>query len=173
VSCEEPNIAAVRQDGSVQWIHGYGVVGDFALTAGSDGWLYAACDDGYVLVVDANGGELARFRSNDRLCFPVIAGDGVMYVSDANNRVWAIEDEECAGQEASLHRPGDVDLSWTVDFVDYAAMADEYGLCSDARGLEECERLTSIYLPGDVDRDLYVDIGDVASLVMNWLDEGY
>jgi hypothetical protein len=157
----------------VKWIRKYGVVGDFTLTVGSDGWLYAACDDGYVLVIDPNGGELARFRSDGRLGFPVIAGDGVIYVSDANNRVWAIEDGECAGQEASLHRPGDVDLNWTVDFIDYTALADGYGMCSDTENWEDCEGLRAIYSVSDVDRDLYVDMGDVAAFVLNWLDEGY
>jgi len=171
VSFNDPNLRAVDPNGSVKWVTRLGMNEGFSLTVGSDGLIYAAGYDGYLCVVDPNGREMARFQSTGWLIPPVILTDGTIIASDANNRIWAIADQDCEGQASILHRPEDLDGSGAVDFVDFAMLAADWLSCNHP-GLP-CSAISwdGAYFTGDVDRNLYVDFIDLAAVANRWLSE--
>jgi len=105
VSFDDPYLRAVDPNGSIKWVTKLGTVGGFTLTVSSDGLIYAAGDDGRLYVVNPDGEEIARFESNDWLSHPVIAPDKTIIVSDANNMVWAITQEDCKDEPLVLDVP--------------------------------------------------------------------
>ncbi|GAI52988.1 unnamed protein product, partial [marine sediment metagenome] len=53
----DPYLRAVDPDGTIKWaIRLEGITGGFTLTIGSNGPIYAASDDGYLYVLDTDGG---------------------------------------------------------------------------------------------------------------------
>ena len=52
VSLDDPYLRAVNPDGTIKWVTKLGDLGAFTLTVDARGWVYAACDDGYVYLVD-------------------------------------------------------------------------------------------------------------------------
>ena len=170
VSFDDPYLRALNPDGSVKWITRLGMVGGFTLSVGSDGKIYAASDDGALCVVGGDGTELARFVSNDILGYPVIAEDGTVYVSDADNVLWAISSDSCDSESADLHRPPDVTGDRAVNLSDFAALAGDWLLCSDTDPDANCNYSgDGVYLDGDINRNLYVDLADVAAIADKWL----
>ena len=160
------------------------MVGGPTLAVGNDGLVYAASDDGYLSVVEPYyGEEIARFEGDAGLSYPVIASDGTLIVSDANNTVWAVEDGNCQEQEFLLHRIEDLDGSGWVNFIDFAK------LTADWMTNTECNKELfyyyhdyysypygncpgeGIYLDGDIDRNLYAEPVDFAMLADRWLSE--
>ena len=99
----DPYLRAVDPNGSIKWVTPVGITGGFTLTIGSNGLIYAATDDGYLYVLDTNGGGIARLESDNWLSFPVIASDDTMIISDANNTLLAIGLDGCEGQRPALH----------------------------------------------------------------------
>jgi predicted outer membrane repeat protein len=171
VCVDVPYLWAVNPDGSIKWVTRLGMVGGFTLSADRDSFVYAASDDGFVCVVDSNGQEVSRFKGNDWVSFPAIAEDGTLIVSDVNNRVWAITSSPCEGQSPVLRWPADVQPSWSVDFTDFAMMANSWLECTDP-GNESCgEDIFSfgVYSTGDLNRNYYVNFEDIALLVDKWL----
>ncbi len=177
VSFDDQYLRAVDPNGSIKWVTSLGWVGGFTLTVGSDGLIYAASADGYLYVVDPDGKEIARFEGDDWLSFPVITADNTMIVRDANNTVWAIGGSGCEGQAAALHRPGDLNADWSINFIDFAVMADGWLNCTDTSydpvtKAPYCDDSDNeIFLESDIDRDLYVDFADLAELANRWLNE--
>lgn len=105
VSFNDPYLRAVDPNGSIKWMTELGSLGGFTMTVGDDGPIYAASDDNNLYVVNPAGEEVARFQGDDWLSHPVIAPDGTLLVSDANNTVWAISQQACDGQEPVLDAP--------------------------------------------------------------------
>jgi hypothetical protein len=103
--------------------------------------------------------------------FPAIADDGTLIVSDANNRVWAITNTPCENESPVLRWPADVQPSWTVDFTDFALIANNWLECTDPDNASCDETVSSygVYSTGDVDRNYYVNYEDVALLANEWL----
>jgi outer membrane protein assembly factor BamB len=98
VSFDDPYLRAVKPDGTIKWVSRLGMVGGFTLSVGVDGLIYAASDNGFVCVVDSRGREVSRFKGNGWVSYPVIAEDGTLIVSDANNILWAISSRGMPGQ---------------------------------------------------------------------------
>ncbi|MHC4335501.1 MAG: outer membrane protein assembly factor BamB family protein [Planctomycetota bacterium] len=165
--------------------NGFGTMG-FSLTVDSDGVIYAAGNDSNLYVINPDGLEIARFDSNDYwLGFPVISADNTiifgdsrdnsMLISYQNNKVWAIGGDDCQGQDPNLYWQGgaqDLDGSATMDFGDFAIVAQEWLKCTDCR--IRCYPCRYCYhnihfLPGDINKDYYVNFGDVAILAEYWL----
>jgi parallel beta-helix repeat protein len=175
VSFDDQYLRAVDPNGSIRWVTSLGWLGGFTMTVGSDGLIYAASDDGYLYVLDPDGKEIARFKGYDGLSFPVITADNAMIVCDANNTVWAVGGVGCEGQAAVLHRPEDLNADWSVNFIDFAVMADGWLDCTDTSldPLTEapyCDNSgNEIFLKSDINRDQYVDSVDLAELVNRWL----
>lgn len=180
VSLDDPYLRAVGPGGDIRWVTRLGEVGGFTLTVGSDGLIYAASDDGYLCVVGPTGKEIARFRTDRWLNFPVIAADDTIIVgdsrddsaliTDSNNAVWAITRQCDKGQALDLHRPYDLDGSGKTDFHDLAFLAADWLGCTDVDrpcfyGGEQ------IYLIGDANRDFYVGLEDLVALADHWLKE--
>jgi hypothetical protein len=143
-------------------------VGAFTMAVGSDGLIYAAGDDAQLYVIDPNGLEVARFRGIDELAWPVIGEDGTLYVSDANNVVWAISQGSCDEYTADLHRPGDLNGDRIVNLTDFSLLSADWWAESylDPSGRDVGDKY---YLTGDVDADLKVDLYDLYVLVQQWL----
>jgi hypothetical protein len=175
VSFDDQYLRAVDPNGSIKWVTSLGWVGGFTLTVGSNGLIYAASDDGRLCVVDPDGKEIARFESDNWLSFPVITSDNSIIVCDANNTVWAIGNGSCQGKAAALHRLGDLNADWTIDFIDFAVLADGWLDCTDtsfnpvAGGAYCGDPENEIFVKSDVDRDQYVDFTDLAELANRWL----
>ncbi len=162
VSFDDSYLRAVEPNGSTKWVTRLGMVGGFTLTVGSNGLIYAASDDAYLCVLDPDGKEIARFKGDNWLSFPVITADNTMIVSDANNTVWALGGNGCEGQTAALHRPQDLSADRTVNFNDFALIANDW-----LKQYPDDE----FYFTGDIDRDLYVDFSDLAQLADKWLSQ--
>lgn len=176
VSFNDPYLMAVDPNGTITWVTRLGEMGGFTLTVGSDGLIYAASDDGYLCVVDPDGNEIARFKGDNWLSFPVITADNTIIVSDANNTVWAIGGLGCEGQPAALHRPQDLSEDWTVSFNDFALVANDwlkFNCFASPNEWPPCDEYPDdgFYFRGDIDRDLYVDFADLAELSDEWLSQ--
>ncbi len=116
VSLDDPYLRAVNHSGGIDWVTKLGEMGGFTLTVGSDGLIYAASDDNNLYVVNAEGAEIAQFVGDDWLSHPVIGADGTLYVSDANNAVWAISEEACNGKTPVLNGAGAANPKKPVKF---------------------------------------------------------
>jgi outer membrane protein assembly factor BamB len=109
VAFDDSYLRAVNLDGTVKWATRLGsvgpvtLVGGFTLTVDDAGLIYAASDDNNLYVVDPDGNQIAQFKGDDWLSHPVIARDGTLLVSDANNTVWAISEQACDGEEPVLN----------------------------------------------------------------------
>jgi len=176
VSFDDPYLRAVDPcQGRIKWVTRLGMVGGFTMAVGQDGLIYAASDDGQLYVVDPCGVELARFEGDDWLVYPVIAGDGTLYICGAD-MVWAIATQGCDGEEERLHRPWDVNGDRVVNLGDFEILAGEWLMCtdpdlSDPDGWPLLCTGEGMYLRGDLDRDMYVDIKDMAALAEKWLEQ--
>jgi outer membrane protein assembly factor BamB len=177
VSFNDPYLTAVDPNGTIRWVTRLGEMGGFTLTVGSDGLIYAASDDSYLCVIDPDGEEIARFKGDSWLSFPVITADNtIIIVSDANNTVWAIGDLGCEGQTAALHRPQDLSEDWAVSFEDFALVANDwlkFNCYAYSDEFPPCDEYPDegFYFTGDIDRDLYVDFADLSELADNWLSQ--
>jgi len=92
VSFDDPYLRAVNPDGSIKWVAHIGNTGGFTMTVGGDGLVYAASDDMNLYVIDKDGNGISAFTGNGGLSFPVLGPGHSIIVSDANNKVWSIED---------------------------------------------------------------------------------
>ncbi len=187
VSLDDPHLRAVGPDGTIKWVTRLDSSGGFTLTVGLDGLIYAADDDGSVYVVNENGWEIGRFDGIGPLSFPVIAADNTMFVSDANNKVWAIQAGPCEDRQLVLHLSGreDINGDGNIDFLDFATMADQWLGCTYpfdcscwGAGGSDCpegiwdtlaDQWQSSYLDSDIDRDGRVDLFDFAAFADRWL----
>jgi len=107
VSFDDPFLRAVDPDGSLKWVSQLGTIGGFTLSIGDDGLIYAASDDKRLYVVNPDGEEIGRFESNGWLSHPVIAPAGTIIVSDANNVVWAVTQQDCGDKPLVLDVPAE------------------------------------------------------------------
>jgi parallel beta-helix repeat protein len=177
VGFDDQYLRAVDPNGSIKWVTSLGWLGGFTMTVGCDGFIYVASDDGWLYVVDPAGKEIARFKGYGGLSFPVITANNTMIVCDTNNTVWAIGGSGCEGQAAALHRTEDLNADWSVNFIDFAVMADGWLDCTDtsydpATKTPYCSDPDSvIFLESDINRDQYVDSADVAELADRWLTQ--
>jgi len=85
VSLDDPYLRAIAPDGVIKWATRLGDLGAFTLTTDARGWVYAACDDGYVYVVDADGLQIGRWETTGWPIYPVIASDGAVLVGDSRD----------------------------------------------------------------------------------------
>ncbi|UCC23513.1 MAG: PQQ-binding-like beta-propeller repeat protein [Planctomycetota bacterium] len=175
---EDPFLRAVEPNGTVRWVRNVGIMGGFTLAVGADGLLYIASDDGHLTVLEPDGTEIARFRGDGPLQFPVIADNGTIIITDSNNTVKQIAASGCDGLPAALHRPEDLDGSWMADNVDFAMLADNWMECVellvDPPDWETPPYILPfsdlpIYLQGDIDRDFAVSWRDLRLLTDRWL----
>ncbi|MHC4755731.1 MAG: outer membrane protein assembly factor BamB family protein, partial [Planctomycetota bacterium] len=189
-SLDDPYLRAIDPNGSIKWVKRLGMVGGFTMTVGNDGLIYAASDDNYLCVVKTNGEEIARFKTDDWLNYPVYTDDNTVIVSGgekktglkapSKNAVFAIATQPCAVHDRDLHRLQDLNGDNIVNLVDYSFVALKWLLCSDtardyinmSMSIPRCDYSgTEIYYTGDVDRNLHVDTNDLMEIVENWLQE--
>ena len=169
VSFDDPYLRAVDPNGSIKWITRLGMVGGLTLTVDSNGLVYAAGDDKQLFVADANGSEIARFRGDGPLSFPVVTADNTIIINDANNTVWAIMQDGCEGKTGRLNRITDLNGDRRNDMLDLAAVAADWLECTR---YSDCGYLGSeVYLLGDINMNMYVDFDDFAALANRWLNE--
>ncbi len=160
VSFDDPYLRAVEPNGAIKWITKLGDVGGFTLTVDSAGYIYAAGDDGYLSVISPDGNELSRFEGNGYLSHPVLAPDGTLIVSDANNRVWALNAEACDGQPLDLHRPADINGDGVFNFTDFALITTQWRAGKN-RSLRTA----------DINRDSHISRADLTALAERWMRE--
>ncbi len=82
VSLTDPYLRAVNPDGTIKWGVRLGDFGTFTLTVDKAGRVYAACDGGYLYVVDPAGRIVAQTKADQWLSYPVIGPDHTVIVSD-------------------------------------------------------------------------------------------
>jgi hypothetical protein len=169
----DANLWAVEPNGSTRWITRLGITAGLTLTVGSHGLIYAADNDGWLCVLDANGKELSRFYSGGWLNSPVISADNTIIIADVNNKVWAIGGADCGEGPFALHRPEDLNGTLLVDFRDFAMLAPDW---LDSRNPYfplpypwPPYDWDGTYFVGDVDRNLDVDFADLAAMANRWL----
>jgi hypothetical protein len=80
------------------------------------------------------------------------------------------------GQELALWRMWDANKSGSLNFMDYALMAQGWRKTTwDYRALYTSGSpmivTTTDFLPGDFNRDAYVDFRDMMMMAENWLSE--
>lgn len=115
VTLDDPYIRAVDPNGTILWACKCGELGGFTLTVDKNNFVYAACDDGFVYVVDSAGRQVARFELGGWPAFPVIAGEGLLIVADSRdysafevggkNKVWAISSQCPEGAQSICREP--------------------------------------------------------------------
>ena len=171
VGLDDPFLRAVEPNGTIKWIKQLGMTGGFTISVTKNNLIYTASDDGYVCVLDPNGFEVSRFKGIGWVGFPAVAEDGTLFVSDANNRVWAISNTGCSPQGAILHRPQDLSTGAFLDFMDFAALANSWLQCTEPDYAPCAAALATYgtYAPGDIDRDFYVDLQDLMLLADKWI----
>jgi outer membrane protein assembly factor BamB len=173
VGLDDPFLRAVEPNGTIKWIKQFGLTGAFTISVTKNNLIYTASDDGYVCVLNPNGFEVSRFKGIGWLGFPAVAQDGTLFVSDANNRVWAISNSGCSPQQEVLHRPQDLSVGASLDFADFAVLANSWLQCTEP-GYSPCAAAIAAYgsyTPGDIDRDYYVDLQDLMLLTDKWLSD--
>jgi outer membrane protein assembly factor BamB len=178
VSLNDPCLRAVDPNGNIKWVTHLGMGDGFTLTVGSDGRIYAAGTDGYLCVLETYRRwnreiprEIARFKTDSEIVFPVVPANDRIIFSDANNRIWAIGGEGCEDEVLSLHRPEDVDGSRATNFIDFALFAVDWLACNDPLASCSAAYWDETYFTGDIDRNLYVDFADLKVLADQWLTE--
>jgi outer membrane protein assembly factor BamB len=92
VSLDDPYLRAVEPNGAIKWAAKLGDVGAFTLTVDARGWIYAACDDGYVYVVDNDGLQIGRWETSGWPVYPVIVTDGTVLVGDSKDYSMLVTD---------------------------------------------------------------------------------
>lgn len=110
-------LRAVSPAGKILWATRLGDLGGFTLAVDGNDMVYAACEDGFVYVVDRSGKEVTQFELGGWPAFPVIAGDGLLIAADSRNysgyeaggknKVWAISSQCAEGAEPISHQPPD------------------------------------------------------------------
>jgi len=102
VSLDDPYLRAVDPNGTIKWNTKLGDLGAFTLTVDARGWVYAACDDGYVYVVDADGLQIGRWETAGWPIYPVIAADGAVIVGDSKDYSMLVADAQNLVQALSI-----------------------------------------------------------------------
>jgi predicted outer membrane repeat protein/parallel beta-helix repeat protein len=178
---EDPYLRAVNPDGTIKWIKQLGIMGGFTLTVGVDGLIYAASDDAYLYVLDPGGNVIAKIRGDTWLGFPVIAENGTIIVTDANDTIQAISSGACDGQPVELHRPQDLNGDGTVNNFELSHVLTDwlkwpegwiwwYG-DGPTPYLPRHYDPEKPYMDGDIDGDLIVYWCDLAQLADAWLTQ--
>ena len=130
----------------------------FTLNDGTNGtelWVSDGTASGTALAVDVNSAPGASSTpqsltaSEDRLLFTADGGDGI--------DIWSLAVEDGIGSSGSL-LPGDVDANGEVDFLDFLALARNFGKVDLPNGP----------LDGDFDNDGDVDFLDFLTLANNF-----
>ncbi|MCK4998958.1 MAG: PQQ-binding-like beta-propeller repeat protein, partial [Anaerohalosphaera sp.] len=172
ISLSDPYLRAINPDGSLKWATRLGMAGGFTLAVGNDGLIYAASDDRTLYVVSPDGQLLSVFTGDRFLSFPVIAADGTIYLSDADNTVWAIGTLPCDEDKVNLHRIEDLSADGIVNLVDLSLLAADWLACNEPGYQAGCNYngIEPRYLTGDIDRDIYVNFEDLQMMAINWLN---
>jgi outer membrane protein assembly factor BamB len=66
--------------GRIKWVTRLGADRGFTMAVDSQGYVYAASEDGCLYVVDAQGWQVSRFESDTPLSCPVVAAEGLLLV---------------------------------------------------------------------------------------------
>jgi outer membrane protein assembly factor BamB len=171
VSWDDPNLHAVDPNGTIKWVKRLGLGPGFTLTVGSDGFIYAAGDDGALCVLDAHGTQVTRFQGERWAKFPVVGAGNTLIVADANG-VAAIGGD-CPEKPYLLHRPQDLNADLFVNFTDFAALANDWLDCEEPPPYSPyCSQPVFWYGPysvGDINRNRCVDFADLKEMTNRWL----
>ncbi len=78
---DDPFVRAIDPaTGRIKWVTRLGSDRGFTMAVDSQGYVYAASEDGCLYVVDAQGRQVSTFESDTPLCCPVIAAEGLVLV---------------------------------------------------------------------------------------------
>lgn len=85
VSLDDPYLRAVTPEGTIKWAVPLGAMGGFTLTVGRNDLIYAACDDGFIYVVDSEGEIRKEIHLGGWPSYPVIMPDTTVLVTDSQD----------------------------------------------------------------------------------------
>ncbi len=92
VSLDDPYLRAVDPNGSIRWATKLGDIGAFTLTVDANGFVYAACDDGHVYLVDNNGQQTGLWQTTGWPAYPIVTTEGTVIVTDSQDYSMLITD---------------------------------------------------------------------------------
>jgi outer membrane protein assembly factor BamB len=197
VAFDDQYLRAVRTDGTIAWTKYLGEKGSYSLTVTPDNRIFAAGEEGHLYVLDAAGQSLADLNTqalvqrwdatkligwgSSLVGYPVIAPDGRIYLSDAYNRLWAIDNDSCQTPGATLawpkFRKANISPDLRIDLADFAVFAAEWLKCTNADPV--CQAAPWVYvaktypwrdfLTADINQDRFVDLDDLALIMELWL----
>ncbi len=85
VSLDDPYLRAVDPNGTIKWATKLGEIGAFTLTVDANGFVYAACDDGYVYLVDVDGQQMGRWETTGWPAYPIVTAEGTVIVTNSQD----------------------------------------------------------------------------------------
>jgi len=101
-SLDVPYLRAVDPSGTIRWATKLGDIGAFTLAVDANGLVYAACDDGCVYVVDADGQQTGHWQTTGWPAFPIVTADGAVLVTDSQDYSILITDAANTVQALSV-----------------------------------------------------------------------
>ena len=122
----------------------------------------------YIIPFDGFLDELGiGFDLESTLAHTAIGAEGMMYVSDSDQRVWAVGREGCGEEARRLGRTADFTTDGIVNLFDYADLGRDWLDCTD--GANPACGEDAVYFVGDVNRDGYQDFADLIAFTRQWL----
>jgi len=161
---EDSFLRAVTPAGAIAWVKKLGVAGEFTMTVGGNGFLYAAGLDKSLYILDSAGETMSYFDAGEDLSYPVIGTDGTLYMVDGAGALFALQFNGCAPGDRTLRRPWDFNADGVAD-------TDDSNLIRDQWLRNTAGRTNPFYLPADANHDQKVNALDLLTLRKNWLTE--
>ncbi|MBE0536034.1 MAG: PQQ-binding-like beta-propeller repeat protein [Phycisphaerae bacterium] len=146
---DDPYLRAINPDGTVRWVKHLACGGNYSLTVGADGLVYAAGADGVLYVIRPDGKLISRFDAGAQVVYthttygveskvceltgPVVTADGTVYVGDVAGRVLAVSADGPDDRPDVLtcqKLPFDINGDCLVNLADFAILASEWLNCT-------------------------------------------
>lgn len=191
VSMDDMFLRAVNPDGTLKWSRRVGMYGGLTMTVDANGLIYGASDGKSVYVIEPDDGTVISTLTQygtmipsipptspdeEFLSYPVLGGDGLLYVSSSVGKVYTVQAGNC--HPKALHWPGNLSSDQQINIADLARFGQEWQMClntifpgQQCRPLLTWFPLNFPYPKADLNRDFFVNMDDLTLFVEQWLQE--